>query len=116
MEGCVARTEFGCHPDRQVHAEIGRTRFHRCLAPPAECQGEQKTTDAATNLERGTSFATVAAIMGWAASAIPRMVKRYGHISNQAQQDAVNHLGSEPDAAYYKKFTKSEEGEMASVQ
>lgn len=89
-------------------------------AEPLICRFHDLRHTACTRmLEHGTPFAIVAAIMGWASSAIPRMVKRYGHIGNQAQQDAVNRLGAEPDAAYsdyYKNFTKSEEVETESVQ
>jgi hypothetical protein len=67
-------------------------------------------------LEHGTAFATVAAIMGWSPSALPRMIKRYGHIGDQAQQDAVNGLGREPDAGYCKKSPKSMDQENAITQ
>lgn len=67
-------------------------------------------------LEHGTAFATVAAIMGWAPSAIPRMQKRYGHIRDEARSDAVNHLGPERDEGYYKKSPKSEYSENVAVQ
>lgn len=40
-------------------------------------------------LEAGVPFATVAVIMGWSATATARMAKRYGHIGQAAQRQAV---------------------------
>ena len=40
-------------------------------------------------LEAGVPFAVVAAIMGWSASTTVRMAKRYGHIGQDAQRQAV---------------------------
>ncbi len=44
-------------------------------------------------LEAGAPFSVVAAIMGWSASTTVRMVKRYGHIGQEAQRQAVAALG-----------------------
>ena len=67
-------------------------------------------------LEAGVPFATVATIMGWSAASSARMWKRYGHIGDQSQRDAVNVLGAKPDAGYYKHSPKSADQEDASVQ
>jgi integrase len=43
-------------------------------------------------LEAGAPFSVVATIMGWSASTTVRMAKRYGHIGQTAQRQAVNAL------------------------
>jgi hypothetical protein len=40
-------------------------------------------------LEGGIPFAIVAVIMGWSPAATVRMVKRYGHIGQTSQRQAV---------------------------
>src|SRR5262249_8629331 len=40
-------------------------------------------------LERRVPFATVAAIMGWSAGTSMRMAKRYSHIGQSAQREAL---------------------------
>ncbi|HEX2715096.1 MAG TPA: hypothetical protein VHM88_23155, partial [Candidatus Acidoferrales bacterium] len=40
-------------------------------------------------LEAGVPFSVVATIMGWSASTTVRMAKRYGHIGQAAQRQAV---------------------------
>jgi hypothetical protein len=43
-------------------------------------------------LEAGVPFSVVATIMGWSASTTVRMSRRYGHIGQIAQRQAVNAL------------------------
>jgi len=43
-------------------------------------------------LEAGIPFSVVASIMGWSASTTVRMARRYGHIGQTAQRQAVNAL------------------------
>jgi integrase len=43
-------------------------------------------------LEAGVPFSVVATIMGWSASTTVRMARRYGHIGQAAQRQAVNAL------------------------
>lgn len=43
-------------------------------------------------LEAGVPFSVVATIMGWSSSTTVRMAKRYGHIGQAAQRQAVNAL------------------------
>jgi hypothetical protein len=43
-------------------------------------------------LEAGVPFSVVATIMGWSASTTVRMSRRYGHIGQTAQRQAVNAL------------------------
>ncbi len=43
-------------------------------------------------LEAGVPFSLVAEIMGWAASTMVLMAKRYGHSSEEARSQAVKHL------------------------
>jgi len=53
-------------------------------------------------LEGGVPSSVVAAIMGWSASTSVRMAKRYGHIGQEAQRQAVAMLNrpiSEGDGA-----------------
>ena len=53
-------------------------------------------------LEGGTPFSVVATIMGWSPSSAVRMARRYGHIGQSAQREAVkalNGAGSEADGA-----------------
>ena len=45
-------------------------------------------------LEKGVPLSVVADIMGWSASTMAKMAKRYGHIGNQARRDAINALSS----------------------
>jgi integrase len=47
-------------------------------------------------LERGVPFAVVATIMGWSPATSVRMVKRYGHIGQSAQRQAMSLLDSSP--------------------
>ncbi|MGB2886099.1 MAG: tyrosine-type recombinase/integrase [Candidatus Acidiferrales bacterium] len=44
-------------------------------------------------LEAGVPFSVVATIMGWSPSTTVRMARRYGHIGQTAQRQAVNALG-----------------------
>jgi hypothetical protein len=44
-------------------------------------------------LEAGVPFSVVATIMGWSASTAVRMARRYGHIGQAAQHQAVDALG-----------------------
>jgi hypothetical protein len=53
-------------------------------------------------LEAGVPFSVVATIMGWSASTTVRMAKRYGHIGQAAQRQAVealNRAGFQDDGA-----------------
>ena len=53
-------------------------------------------------LEAGVPFSVVATIMGWSPSTAVRMSRRYGHIGQAAQREAVKHVngaGSEADGA-----------------
>jgi hypothetical protein len=43
-------------------------------------------------LESGTPLSVVATIMGWSPSTTVRMWRRYGHIGQAAQREAVKHL------------------------
>jgi hypothetical protein len=43
-------------------------------------------------LEAGVPFSVVATIMGWSAGTTVRMTKRYGHIGQAAQRQAVDTL------------------------
>jgi len=40
-------------------------------------------------LEAGVAFSVVAAVMGWSSATTIRMAKRYGHIGQSAQREAV---------------------------
>lgn len=43
-------------------------------------------------LEAGVPFSVVATIMGWSPSTTVRMSRRYGHIGQASQRQAVNAL------------------------
>jgi hypothetical protein len=43
-------------------------------------------------LESGTPLSVVATIMGWSPSTTVRMSRRYGHIGQAAQREAVKHF------------------------
>jgi len=45
-------------------------------------------------LEAGTPLSVVATIMGWSPSTTVRMARRYGHIGQAAQREAVEALES----------------------
>lgn len=50
-------------------------------------------------LEAGVPFSVVATIMGWSPSTAVRMARRYGHIGQAAQREAVKHLnGADSEA------------------
>ncbi len=55
-----------------------RCRFH-----------DLRHTGCTRMLEAGVPFSVVASIMGWSASTTVRMSKRYGHIGQAAQRQAV---------------------------
>jgi integrase len=58
-----------------------RCRFH-----------DLRHTGCTRMLEAGVPFSVVATIMGWSASTAVRMSRRYGHIGQPAQRQAVNTL------------------------
>ena len=49
-------------------------------------------------LEGGVPFSVVATIMGWSPSTAVRMARRYGHIGQAAQREAVKHLNGADSA------------------
>ena len=49
-------------------------------------------------LEGGVPFSVVATIMGWSPSTAVRMSRRYGHIGQAAQREAVKHLNGADSA------------------
>jgi hypothetical protein len=55
--------------------------------------------------EAGIPYAVVAAMMGWSAATAIRMVKRYGHIGNQALRDAADVLGATKNLSTQTGFT-----------
>jgi integrase len=60
-------------------------------------------------LEAGVPFSVVATIMGWSPSTTVRMSRRYGHIGQAAQRDAVNALrGADFDADGAQKWAQSQ--------
>ena len=62
-----------------------------------ECRFHDLRHTACTRLlERGTSLAVVASIMGWSPSTTATMAKRYGHIGNDVQRAALDALVQAP--------------------
>jgi len=59
-------------------------------------------------LEAGVPFSVVATIMGWSPSTTVRMAKRYGHIGQAAQREAVKALnGAGFQAAWAQNWAQS---------
>jgi hypothetical protein len=50
-------------------------------------------------IEGGVPFSVVATIMGWSPSTAVRMARRYGHIGQAAQREAVKHLNGADSTA-----------------
>jgi integrase len=70
-----------------------RVRFH-----------DLRHTACTRMLEGGVPYPVVASIMGWSASTSIRMAKRYGHIGQSAQREAVGLLGGfKMDAESFEK-------------
>lgn len=62
-------------------------------APPLVCRFHDLRHSACTRmLEGGTPLSVVATIMGWSPSTTVRMSRRYGHIGQAAQREAVKAL------------------------
>ena len=62
-------------------------------------------------LEGGVSLPVVASILGWSAATTVRMAKRYGHIGQSAQREAVRVLDRvhfEPDGAQKEAQSRSD--------
>jgi integrase len=64
----------------KIRAEVS-CRFH-----------DLRQTGCTRMLEAGVPFSIVATIMGWSPSTTARMARRYGHIGQAAQRQAVNAL------------------------
>ena len=67
-------------------------------------------------LEAGVPFSVVATIMGWSPSTTVRMARRYGHIGQTAQRQAVNALKGvnfEGDGA--QKWAHSQKAQMRQI-
>lgn len=62
-------------------------------ASGVKCRFHDLRHSACTRLiERGVPLPVVASLLGWSAGTTVRMAKRYGHISGEAQRDAVMRL------------------------
>ena len=65
-------------------------------------------------LERGVPLAVVASVLGWSTATTVRMVKRYGHIGNVAQRQAVavlDRVAIEGDGAQKEAQSEDERAE-----
>jgi integrase len=67
-------------------------------------------------LEAGVPFSVVASIMGWNASTAVRMAKRYGHIGQVAQRQAVNALNRGSLAEQYPQNPPQSESKAEAVR
>jgi hypothetical protein len=65
-------------------------------------------------LEGGAPLSVVAAILGWSAATTVRMAKRYGHIGQVAQRQAVALLDAKPKTK--KKRTVSRKPQVVSSE
>jgi hypothetical protein len=79
----------GVCPSRMPDVEEWRARRHwdTCLHEGAHAV-----------LEGGVPFSVVATIMGWTPSTAARMARRYGHVGQAAQREAVNRLNGADSA------------------
>ena len=69
-----------CRPRPDFRADV-RCRFH-----------DLRHTGCTRMLEAGVPLSVVATVMGWSASTTVRVAKRYGHIGQAAQRQAVQAL------------------------
>jgi len=72
----------------QQGAELRSLRFH-----------DLRHTCVTRMLEGGAPLSVVASILGWSAATTVRMAKRYGHIGQLAQRQAVKLLDAKPTRA-----------------
>ncbi len=77
----AAKRRAGLEGPQVGNGQRVRIRFH-----------DLRHTACTRMLEGGVSFHVVAAIMGWSATSMIRMSRRYGHIGNDAQRQAVEIL------------------------
>jgi hypothetical protein len=67
-------------------------------------------------LEAGVPFSVVATIMGWSASTTVRMSRRYGHIGQAAQRQAVNALrGAEIETDGAQNWAQSQKARVRQI-
>jgi integrase len=93
------------HPDDKEERSL-RARFH-----------DLRHTACTRMLEGGAPYAVVASIMGWSASTSIRMAKRYGHIGQRAQRQAVEMLdGAKMEAESFEKSPELKEVDGGKVQ
>jgi integrase len=65
-----------------------------------KCRFHDLRHSACTKLvERGVPLPVIASLLGWSAGTTVRMARRYGHISAEAQRNAVGHLEPEQVSA-----------------
>ena len=65
-------------------------------------------------LEGGAPLSVVAAILGWSAATTVRMAKRYGHIGQVAQRQAVERLDAKPKKTAEEKSRADRPGQSLS--
>lgn len=65
-------------------------------------------------LEGGVPLSVVASILGWSAATTARMAKRYGHIGQVAQRQAVAILDVQPKTAMRSRPMRQPDGESVS--
>lgn len=77
-------------PGEKCHNEDWKADIRGLKRPLAGLRFLDLRHTAATKLlERGTSIAVVAQILGWSASTAVHMAKRYGHIRPEVQRQAL---------------------------
>jgi integrase len=76
-------------------------------ASKVKCRFHDLRHSACTKLvERGVPLPVIASLLGWSAGTTVRMARRYGHISVEAQRNAVGRLEPEQSSAGADERTK----------
>lgn len=92
FEPCVYDTD----PSRAVHSWKEAWESAKKKANVAVRFHDLRHTCVTRMLEGGAPLSVVAAILGWSPATTVRMAKRYGHIGQLAQQEAVKLLDVQP--------------------
>jgi integrase len=90
--GDGATVVYNCDPTRPIGRWKEAWESAKIRAAVSCRFHDLRHTGCTRMLEAGVSFSVVATIMGWSPSTTVRMARRYGHIGQSAQRQAVNAL------------------------
>jgi integrase len=89
----------GCNPNQPL-GSLKEAWESAKAKSGVKCRFHDLRHSACTRLvERGVPLPVIASLLGWSAGTTVRMARRYGHISEDAQRQAVDALGVDGDAA-----------------